>query len=121
MKRDEKRKGMCAIGFSLPLHCTGLGKALLMDFNEKELRSYYKDYSFYKLTQYSISNIDDLVKENKVNTFCIAAPIYDYRNKVIAALSSSWKEESNKIEEVSIPILQAANNISHRMGFMKRT
>jgi DNA-binding IclR family transcriptional regulator len=136
MKGDVKLKGICSIGFSLPLHCTGLGKALLMDFNEAELCSYYKDYDFYKLTPYSISNLENLVKsnnenrergysidkmENKANTFCVAAPIYDYRGKVIAAISSSWKGEPDRIEEVSLSVLQASNKISHRMGYIKRT
>jgi len=135
MKGDVKLKNMCSVGFSLPLHCTGLGKALLMGFNETELRSYYKDYTFYKLTPYSISTMNALVKannqnrergysidkmENKLNTFCVAAPIYDYRSKVIAAISSSWKGEPHRIEEVSLSVLQAANNISRRMGFVKR-
>lgn len=135
MRGDEKYKDMCSIGFYLPVHCTGLGKALLMGFNEKELRLYYKDFEFFKLTPYSISNIEDLVKannenrergysidrmENKLNTYCVAAPIYDYRGKIIAAISSSWHGDADKIEDVSLPVLQAANNISHRMGFLKK-
>lgn len=135
MKGDVKLKNMCSVGFSLPLHCTGLGKALLMGFDETQLRAYYKDYTFYKLTPYSISTLNALVKannqnrergysidkmENKLNTFCVAAPIYDYRSKVIAAISSSWKGEPNRIEEVSLSVLQATNNISRRMGFVKR-
>ncbi|MGH4037483.1 MAG: IclR family transcriptional regulator [Sphaerochaeta sp.] len=135
MKGDSKMRDMCSIGFSLPLHCTGLGKALLMDFNEMELRQFYKDHTFSKLTPYSITNIDELVKannqnrergysidymENKLNTFCVAAPIYDYRSKVIAAISTSWKGEPNRIEEVSLSVLQAANNISHRMGYLQK-
>jgi DNA-binding IclR family transcriptional regulator len=59
--------------------------------------------------------------ENKANTFCVAAPIYDYRGKVIAAISSSWKGEPDRIEEVSLSVLQASNKISHRMGYIKRT
>ena len=106
-----------------------------MNFNEKELRSYYKDFDFFKLTPHSISNLEDLVKannenrergyaidlmENKLNTFCVAAPIYDYRGRVIAAVSTSWHGEQHRIEEVSLSILQAANNISHRMGYLKK-
>jgi DNA-binding IclR family transcriptional regulator len=136
MKGDVKYKDMCSIGFSLPLHCSGLGKALLMAFDEKELYAYYKDFSFYKLTPYSISNIDDLVMENnenrkrgyavdkmenKAETFCVAAPIYDYRGKIIAAISSSWYGEPNRIEEVSLSVIQAANNISRRMGHIKKS
>lgn len=136
MRGDDKYKDMCSIGFSLPLHCSGLGKSLLMAFTEKELYSYYKGYDFFKLTPYSISNIEDLAAENnenrargysvdkmenKADTYCVAAPIYDYRGKIIAAISSSWNKHPERIEEVSLSVIQAANNISHRMGFLKKS
>ena len=50
---------------------------------------------------------------------CISAPIYDYRNTVIAAVSTSYEIAVNKdadIEKISQWVMSAASEISKRMG-----
>lgn len=134
-KDSEKQETYCGIGFKLPLHCTGLGKALLMQYSPKEIREMYKDEDLISLTPYSITSIDKLIEaveenkkrgysiddeENKENVVCVSAPIYDYRNKIIAAISTSWsKSKQNLMQINTLAVLQAAQNISKRMGYVE--
>ena len=134
-KKDSKNLKMyCGIGYKLPLHCTGLGKALLMGYSANELKQLYKNHPLTSLTPYSITSLDRLIQdisesqkrgftiddeENKENVICIAAPIYDYRNKIIAAISTSWsKKDIGLIKMNSLGILQAARLISQHMGYI---
>ena len=132
-KKDmHDNKTFCSIGLKLPLHCTGLGKSLLMQYTPEEIRDMYKGVDLFALTSHTITDIEALIEEvekskqcgysfdeeeNKLGHFCIAAPIYDYRNKIIAAVSSSWENTSNERKKMTIlGVTQAAATISKRMG-----
>lgn len=134
-KKDSKNfEVYCGIGYTLPLHCTGLGKVLLMQYTSDELRLMYKDKDLIALTPYSITDIEKLVKaveenkkrgysiddeENQENVICVAAPIYDYRNKIIASVSTSWsKEEVGLMQMNALGVVNAANTISKHMGYI---
>ena len=134
-KKDSKNlEAYCGIGFRLPLHCTGLGKALLMQYSPSEIREIYEGKELIALTRYSITSIDELIEaveenkkrgysidneENKENVICVAAPVYDYRNKIIAAISTSWnKKDINLMQINALGVMQAANRISKRMGHL---
>jgi len=135
-KDSQKQEAYCGIGFKLPLHCTGLGKALLMQYSPKEIRELYKNEDLIALTPYSITSIDKLIEaveenkkrgysiddeENKENVVCVSAPIYDYRNKIIAAISTSWSKDNLNLMQINtLAILQAAETISKRMGYVSR-
>lgn len=134
-KKDSKNlEAYCGIGYKLPLHCTGLGKALLMQYTSAEIRNLYKDEELIALTPHSITDIEELIdavelnktrgysiddEENKLNIVCVAAPIYDYRNKLIAAVSTSWSKEEESLMKINaLSVMQAANAISKNMGFV---
>ena len=136
-KKDRNNlEAYCGIGYQLPLHCTGLGKSLLMQYSSDEIREMYKDKILEPLTPFSITSVEKLVEaieeskrlgysiddeENKVNGICVAAPIYDYRNKIIGAISTSWKKEDYDLLKINaLSIKQAANIISQRMGFVEK-
>ncbi|MGD1821532.1 MAG: IclR family transcriptional regulator [Pleomorphochaeta sp.] len=134
-KKDSKtQQAYCGIGFKLPLHCTGLGKALLMQYTPNEIKKLYENVELLPLTPYSINSVDKLIaaveenkargysiddEENKENVVCVSAPIYDYRNKIIAAISTSWsKDRLNLMNINALAVTQAANKISKRMGYI---
>ncbi len=61
---------------------------------------------------------DDEEYENDVR--CMGAPIYDYRDYTIAAVSTAWSThaaKSPKVREVAEILLAAALEISKRMGY----
>jgi DNA-binding IclR family transcriptional regulator len=136
-KKDSKNlEAYCGIGYKLPLHCTGLGKALLMQYSSKEIRNMYKGRVLTPLTPYSITSVDKLVEaieenksrgysiddeENKEGGICVAAPIYDYRNKIIGAISTSWKKENLGLLQINkLGIIHSASQISQRMGYVEK-
>ncbi|MFQ3621803.1 MAG: IclR family transcriptional regulator, partial [Spirochaetales bacterium] len=123
------------IGTRVPIHCTSLGKALLLDFADEELREFLKHYDFIPKTPNTITNIEDFVanlklarergftlddREHEVTVRCVGAPIRDYSKKIIAAISVSGMAETftpEKIQEYGQKVRQTADEISRRMGY----
>ncbi|MGX9134291.1 IclR family transcriptional regulator [Rummeliibacillus sp. JY-2-4R] len=121
-------------GMRFPAHATAMGKAQLSQYNYEKLRVLYHDSSFTPVTKYTVSNFEDLwkqiliVKENgfieecqeAVENFnCIAAPIFNHQNKIIAAVSatiqiSKWNE---KRAIAQAEILNLSKRISLHAGF----
>jgi DNA-binding IclR family transcriptional regulator len=137
-KKDSKSLSTyCGIGFKLPLHCTALGKSLLMQYSSDEIREMYKDKELTQLTKHSISTVEELVseieetkkrgysiddEENRANTVCVATPIYDYRNRIIASISTSWSKDQINLMNVNVlGVKQAAQMISKRMGYVENS
>lgn len=87
-----------------PLHCTGLGKALLSGFTDKELETYIESIELTKRTPRTIVDPRALIQhiqqvrergvafdfeEFDKGVHCIAAPIYNHTDRVAAAISVS--------------------------------
>lgn len=95
-------KLMSSIGRNLPLYCTGLGRALLLDYSEEKIRNLYtnKMAQFTEFTNTDINKLIDIMREAKENNYavekqeitsnacCIAVPIL-INNKIQAALGVS--------------------------------
>lgn len=101
-------KLMSSIGRNLPLYCTGLGRVLLCEYSEDEIRNLYSN-GMNQFTENTVTDIEELleiVKKAKINKFaeefgevtsdacCIAVPIM-INNKINAAMG------------VSLPIFRA--------------
>ena len=127
------------IGKRMPSYATSLGKALLTGLTEAEIVRLYKDRPFNKITEYTIDNVHDLLKEvdltrrrgwahdnqeNELGTMCVGAPIYDYRNMVVAAVSVAWEIDGQPdldLKRVAALVVDATQEISHRMGYRWKT
>ena len=123
------------IGKRMPSYATSLGKSLLTGLTEAEIVTLYEDREFNKITEYTIDNVHDLLKEvdltrrrgwahdnqeNELGTMCVGAPIYDYRNMVVAAVSVAWEIEGQPdldLKRVAALVVEATQEISHRMGY----
>lgn len=123
------------IGQRKPLYCTSLGKALLMDLSETEVRILLANETFEKRGPNTHSNIESLLQDLKeckrrgwtlddqeaepaIN--CVAAPIRDYRGQVIAAISTSWilAQHPEMIpEQMAELVKKCASSISYNMGY----
>ena len=123
------------IGQRAPLYCTALGKSMLTGKTEEQIRRLYRDRELTVFTEKSISSVDDLIEEIE-NTRrrgwslddeeyeeglrCIGAPIRDYRNEVIAAVSTSGYASvitRERVEEIAAYVVKAARDISQLMGY----
>ena len=127
---------LTAPGSRLPAYATGLGKAQLLNYTYEELTLLFKDIQFQKVSQNTLDNVDDLwrnIQSGKSRGFmfdkgevaedinCIAAPIYDFNQQIIAAVSitiltSKWEEKKVTAEK---EVLDLARRISHHFGYKK--
>ncbi len=122
------------IGQVAPPHCTALGKALTIQYTPDEIKNLYKEYELRRFTTRTITTIDELVTHLKIvkqqgfatdeeeyyfGVSCIAAPIYDHNNNVVAAVGISGpsiRMTSERIAELAPSVVRAAREISLKLG-----
>ena len=122
---DKMLRTLQRIGKSAPLHSTGVGKLLLLNYDEIRLETLLNIKGFSMLTNKTITTIEALrnelekVKkqgfaiddeECELGARCVAAPIRDFSGKVIACISVSgptsritWEKVDN-IKDIIIDI-----------------
>ena len=95
------------------VHATGLGKVLISEMEEAEIRALFAGQSeFHRYTENTIANVDELIEEVRrvrvagyamdnqefgVGLICVAKPVRDYTGKIVAAISVS--APSNRMDE----------------------
>jgi IclR family transcriptional regulator, KDG regulon repressor len=122
------------IGRRIPVYCSALGKCLLSGLSDIELYKATGKINFEKITEHTIDNSKELLmqikkvktlgwavdnEEHDIGIRCIAAPVFDYRGKVIAAVSIAGPSQvisKEKDEETAKLVLEASLKISKRMG-----
>lgn len=122
------------IGRRAPAHCTALGKALLADLRDHDLVALFRGKELKAYTSNTITDFDRLRRELEAvrqrgwaeddqeyepELRCIAAPIYDYRSRAIASVSTSGPTRILRKREVGRfagYVMEAAAGISRRMG-----
>lgn len=125
------------IGRRAPVHCSAIGKILLTGLHPNRLMEVLESIKFEKYTPNTILSKEDLKQEvqrvsiqgwavdneeHEPNIRCIAAPIFDYTGKIIAAVSVSGESRIIKIEsdlEIARHVIESAGSISKRMGYIK--
>ncbi|MFC4768047.1 IclR family transcriptional regulator [Effusibacillus consociatus] len=120
-------------GMRFPAHATSLGKALLTQFDYDSLRELYHDQEFEAMTPYTVTDLEQLweqVKQSKINGYacdlqeavagfyCIAAPVYNHSDRILAAVSftmmeTAWQE---KFDLARDEIVDLARRLSQRAG-----
>ncbi len=126
------------IGRRRPLYSTSLGKALLFDRRDDEIREIFKDIQLKRYTENTITDVGKLIaeinrsrergfsrdnSEMDIGEQCIGAPIYDYRDSVIAAISVAWKGDFTSFDEEKVARLvkETAEKVSLRLGYLPST
>lgn len=132
VESDATLRVNASIGHLAPLHCTALGKVLLA----------YGDYSIpehlERRTPTTITDKDQLLheihevrqqkyaidnEEYDLGVRCIAAPVYDYRKNLIAALGISGPATRIKIEQfdrLAAHVLAICQELSNQLQFTQR-
>lgn len=123
------------IGMRVPAFCSSLGKVLLSRLSGDEL-----DYLFYrhKLERYTPNTITSLsklkehlrearrlgwAKDNEeyiIGNRCVAAPIFDYRGEIIAAVSASGPVSlltDERVPSIAEKVKKTAAQISTRLCY----
>ncbi|MDG6908300.1 MAG: IclR family transcriptional regulator [Nitrososphaerota archaeon] len=124
-----------SVGRRLPAHCTALGKVLLANVNKEELGQLYPaGAQLVSRTQYTLTTSERLFREldevrasgyaidrNESNegVSCLAAPIMDDSDRVVAAMSVTIPSHRFTAEEESrlcSVVMQGALRVSARLG-----
>jgi len=123
------------IGKHAPLNATGSGKVLLSTYSDRQLNDFITTMGLEKLTPNTITTKERLVneldmirkygyaidsEECELGIRCVSLPIYNYTDKIIAALSLFDLPENLNHERINQEILPTMNRIqqliSLRMG-----
>jgi DNA-binding IclR family transcriptional regulator len=119
------------VGHMAPLHCTALGKTLLA-FSDAELPETLETYTFRTLTDPDIlrMNLEQTRKqgyglddeEYDYGVRCVAAPVFDFRQKVIGAVGISGPAARMTLEktpELARIVIEISQALSDRMSFIR--
>ncbi len=126
------------LGSRIPLYCSAVGKVLLAFMSEPAATVIIQNTNFKQLARNTITSKEELAiyletvralgyafddEENEEGVRCIAAPIRDESGQVVAAMSVSVPASRMSINEMNkllkSQVVETANNISHRLGFVK--
>lgn len=125
------------VGKRIGVYCTALGKALLAWRSEWEVNAILSDVVFEKLAPNTITDKESFLKilpevkergwalddeESVKMVRCVAAPIFDQKGEVCAALSVSTITELDNYEEmlnITNKVAKCARELSEKMGAHK--
>ncbi len=121
---------MTYVGFHIPPHSTALGKAILAYMNPEDVQRILRSEGLPKFTDKTITEMDALLKELQQirqqgfaldneefeeGLRCIAVPLFNSQNKVMASMSISGS--TARIHEGTIPsYLEALEKTREEIG-----
>lgn len=130
-------KMFARVGSRGPAHCTGSGKVLLSGLSDSELARVVEGMELVSFTENTITDKEKLLKEiKKVRELgyaiddverdegvrCVAAPVYNHENRIVAAISVSGpitRINEETIEHFIPLVKETALSISRRLGYVK--
>ena len=137
LEGNETLRMHSKVGRRAPVHCTGVGKAILAYLPSHEVDSILEKHGMAKHTEYTITDKKTFYRElervrqqgyaldeeeNELGIKCVGAPIFDHRGQVIAAISVSGPtvrmSEERKRELVQL-VKDTSIKISRRMGYRR--
>jgi DNA-binding IclR family transcriptional regulator len=121
------------IGERQPLRSTGLGKALILDADEKQWREYY-DYEarlghgydvelplwLRRMHEYAKQGYAFDLEENEDRIRCVAAPVRDVTGKIVGSISVSSAAQymdDTRLHGLTFEVKSTADLISSELGF----
>ena len=126
-----------AVGREAPGHCTAIGKVLWAYLEKEELERILKKKVLTQYTARTITSIPELKlhlkkvreqgyalddEEFTIGVRCIAVPVWNYKNKVIASLGVSglaMNVSLDRVEELVKVIMEIRNKLSSRLGYRR--
>lgn len=125
----------CQIGKRIPLYCSAVGKSLLLDKRDDEILSVLDGVRFERFTDNTHWEIEEVLQdvvegrkvgytkdmaEHEADVHCVAMPVYDYRSKVVAAVSITGFNEGiygDPGAEIREQLRKSCLEISRRLGY----
>ena len=137
IEKVEARRALripSAMGRGYPAHATSLGKVLLSDLGEDEVREITGAHGMAAYTRTTTTDVDHLLAELadiRAHGFavddeeydeglrCVGAPIRDHTGRVVAALGIGGpvtRVTPERVEELARLVMDAADGLSRRLG-----
>lgn len=128
-----------AVGDRVPLHCTSVGKAILASLPLEHVEGIVDRVGLPAFTEATITDFDTLRREleetrsrgysidrgeHEKNTYCVGAPIFNAKGRVIGSCSVSGADPTiveERLSDLSSLVIYTAQQISRRMGFVPDT
>ena len=125
------------VGSRIPLYCSGVGKALLAELPDPEIREIWNSSEIVSLTPYTVTKFQDLMErigtvrkvgyamddeENEEGVRCIAVSIPDYHKEPVYALSISApvsRMTDARIAELAVDVLAFKKELVKTLGFSR--
>lgn len=132
---DKALMSFQQVGNVSPMHCTGNGKLLLLNYSEEQLDSLIAKKGLAKYTENTLTTKAALIRElNKIRRYgfaydneecekglrCIAAPIYNYTGNIYAGVSITGpaiRMTDDFLGEKRHYLKEAADAISEKLGY----
>ncbi len=125
------------VGSRIPLYCSGVGKALLAELTDEEIRRIWQASDIRRLTPYTITEYDQLMEkirevrrngyavddeENEEGVRCIAVSLRDYHKEPVYALSISapvGRMTGERMKELEKDVLSFRQELAKTLGFSR--
>ena len=135
--QDQMIRSMQRIGNIAPMHCTGIGKLLLLDYTQEQIDQLIQAKGLPSFTSNTITDKSSLMAELKlikqqnyaydneeceVGARCIAFPIRNYTGKIIGGFSVTGptaRLTDSMILSYMPKLQQLAADISSQLGYTK--
>jgi DNA-binding IclR family transcriptional regulator len=132
--QGAKDISVTTIGFKIPAHATALGKMMLSSLDEGEIKARLGNVELERYTEYTIGSYEKLLADLKEiaqkgyaidnqeiipGGICVAAPIFDKSDKIVAAMSvtvPAIRVNDDFLQELVDKVRSAAVNVSMRLG-----
>lgn len=117
-------------GHRMPLAITGIGKALILNRTEEEWRTLFKTCGdetklgafIQNMRRYAASGFAFDLEENEPTIRCVAEPVYNARDEIVAAISvasTTTYMSLARLEELAPYVKSCAEEISAELGWGK--
>ncbi len=124
------------IGHRAPFYCTGVGKILISEYSDTEIRILLEKIELKTFTENTITQRENFLEEIKGvrrksyaldqqecerGACCIAAPLYSHRGRIIAAISISGPSirlTPQRLKELTPTILEYSRLLSRELGYL---
>lgn len=123
------------IGNAAPMHCTGNGKVLLLNYSDQDLDRLIRVKGLERYTEYTLTTKEELKQElakirkrgfaydeqeRELGARCVAFPIYNDKGKVVSGMSVTGPD-NRMTDEVIAPKIEEFRRItmeiSHKLGY----
>ena len=127
----------CTVGSRAPAYCTAVGKAMLAELSDAEVKVIVRRWGLQRVTKNTITTAADLKaelsavrnrgyavdnEEKEEGLRCVGAAVRGHSGKLIAAISVSgpaFRVTKERIQEIGQAVMREASLLSEELGYQQ--